>query len=1054
MSRLEAVAKALFYPTQNRIIQLLNNIIVIDETYSYKPENKVRHLLDPCAGDGIPATYLSANFDFIPFGLEIHQGRADEANANFESLGGKCAHASYEQLLPDVKAADSDYRIPFRVSCLFLNPPYAYGESETDMHKTHRQELQFLFDTHKYLNMSGLLIYIVPERIMKNEEVYTFLRMNYENGVLLDYPEPEKSEFKQVVFLGQKRWRPLDYLSFNKDRDGKPYTLEPMVGYGKYTVKYLPYDDGVINFSKYVNQFNPYDVKTTLYGGAFDTPLWDMLCGERGSQYNTPLMKPRAGHLAMLLAAGCFNGTDLGNGILIKGSSEKAVKSDTTETLSDDKKTKKTKEVQTEFIAPRFSTLDIKTGEFQSWRADEDPARTTKWLSDNSVQLTQAIENYWAPQFDGDISKYSDDIVKYRAPGVLPGHTKPEFLEIQKQAAVAILHRWKTGHKCSILSGEMGVGKTTVANITIALSKEEKNIVVCPSHLVPKWIREVNTVFGSKYTAMTAKKLSDIDYFFKSNYKVLVLSKDTAKLGSRWVRSYVVKTKYVQTEIFDAQGYNEYASNHPEIYHMSAAARNEIKLNQFTKTRHMPHKYCACPDCFSPIVEKTARLNVTPSSMFENEEWMCSNPSCKGVLYQNTPLSAKGTKRWPLAAYINKHYPNCYNLIVDECHQFAKAETDQAQAIMDLCATSKKILAMTGTLYGGRASSLFWLLFKIDPSFRDMYSYSDAAKFITDHGLIETELETNEGVGRSTYSYKKNTTKKTKEIPGMNPSMIPMLLQYTVFVKLKDLQLELPPYSEEIVLTAPDPDVYQAVNSMQQEIKNILRAHPEVLSQYLMACLGYPDRCDQAESIVGFEDGYQVTLAQAPALPSRLQNKDLKVIEICEQEKEKGKQVLVYFTQVNRRDARQRLKTALEERGLKVVILDSSVSPEDRESWLFKKHEEGFDVMFTNGRLVETGMDLLFATTIIQYGIEYSIPSLRQSTRRSWRLGQKHPVKVIFLGHAGTMQETALKLIAAKMRAAEMVDGDEMGGLANFDVGGSNFLAELAQEIITKHLSK
>jgi hypothetical protein len=34
------------------------------------------------------------------------------------------------------------------------------------------------------------------------------------------------------------------------------------------------------------------------------------------------------------------------------------------------------------------------------------------------------------------------------------------------------------------------------------------------------------------------------------------------------------------------------------------------------------------------------------------------------------------------------------------------------------------------------------------------------------------------------------------------------------------------------------------------------------------------------------------------------------------------------------------------------------------------------------------------------------------------------------------------------MRAAEMVDGDDLGGLSNFDNTGADFLLELAQEVI------
>jgi hypothetical protein len=73
---------------------------------------------------------------------------------------------------------------------------------------------------------------------------------------------------------------------------------------------------------------------------------------------------------------------------------------------------------------------------------------------------------------------------------------------------------------------------------------------------------------------------------------------------------------------------------------------------------------------------------------------------------------------------------------------------------------------------------------------------------------------------------------------------------------------------------------------------------------------------------------------------------------------------------------------------------------------------------------------------------------LRQPIRRSWRLGQRLAIRVIFMAYRGTMQATAIDLIARKMRAAELVDGDEAGGLAQFDAGGGYFLLELAHEIL------
>lgn len=289
----------------------------------------------------------------------------------------------------------------------------------------------------------------------------------------------------------------------------------------------------------------------------------------------------------------------------------------------------------------------------------------------------------------------------------------------------------------------------------------------------------------------------------------------------------------------------------------------------------------------------------------------------------------------------------------------------------------------------------------------------------------------------------------------MSPAMIPLLLPYTVFVKLRDLRLELPEYTEEVRLIEPDPRVLASVSKLQSELRALIREHPKALGAYLQACLGYPDRPDQREEIHDIdEDGERAgLLASAEAVsdpPGGMWPKDEALVELAREEHAEGRQVLVFFTQTSRRDARPRVRAALEAAGLRVVQLDASVDPEKREEWMRVQCERGFDVMFTNGRLVETGLDLMFAVTIVQYGIEYSINTLRQSIRRSWRLGQRLPVRVVFLAYRSTMQATATDLIARKMRAAELVDGDAAGGLAQHDAGGGNFLLELAHEVLAR----
>lgn len=1006
MARLEAIAKALYYPTPDRVIGLIGSIVQHTSTGAA--------LLDPCAGEGRAAAELARCWNAVSYGVELHKERATAAADVLTWVG----HGSYHQLTAITdkgEAINADtYQIttaarPFGI--LFLNPPYGEGADETgeDM----RQEIEFLRATSRFLAPEGLLVFIPPRKILRVPAFRDFMRQHYKCIQAYAFPAPEIEDFDQVVVLARysSGYNYTDVTVFD-DVDALPPLDEAE-----------PYPVNVpVSTARVMLQGRAPETYAPGENGAWLAQQWIAHTGEGAEHELAPLVAPRPGHQAMLLAAGALNGLELhaedSTALLVKGGSKKNIT-----VIENPGET-----IRREYIASYLSVLDLTTGILDSWQVEEDQTKTAHWFKTHGDELAAGILSAHTPQF-GPRNLDAYDFSKLRAPGILPGRTTPEILPVQREAAAAVVHRWyggscpsrrRRGHKAVILCGEMGVGKSLIAIIAAEQSRANKVIVICPTHLVPKWIREINTVTGRRGTAVSAKRLSDVDAFFSSisaNY--LVLSKETAKLGARWEASCVKGSEIVTKEVKQTDNSSYWSTR---TYSTMVTERRQFD---------------ACPSCGSEVV-------LDPKVQSKCKE-------CLEPLYQFVPISTKGTKRWPLAAYTQNRYSRRYTLILDEAHQHAKGETDQARASHQVITGARKVLVMTGTLYGGRASSIFHLLFRLNPAFRRAYKITDCATFVAHHGLFETVHKEDERT--STYGYRKGTSGgRIREIPGMSPAMIPLLLPYTVFVKLKDLQLELPEYKEEVLLVEPDPRVLTAVSKFQGELKALIRKNPKILGAYLQACLGYPDRPDQREEIYDTDDEGERSelLASVEAIEGNLWPKDEKLVELVCREKAADRKVLVFFTQTQRRDARPRVRAALEAAGLRVVQLDSNIEPEKREEWMRAQCEIGFDVMLTNGRLVETGLDLLFANTIVQFGTEYSINALRQSIRRSWRLGQFKPVNVVFMAYRGTMQASALDLIARKMRAAELVDGDTNGGLAQFDAGGGNFLLELAHEILAR----
>jgi hypothetical protein len=64
-----------------------------------------------------------------------------------------------------------------------------------------------------------------------------------------------------------------------------------------------------------------------------------------------------------------------------------------------------------------------------------------------------------------------------------------------------------------------------------------------------------------------------------------------------------------------------------------------------------------------------------------------------------------------------------------------------------------------------------------------------------------------------------------------------------------------------------------------------------------------------------------------------------------------------------------------------------------------------------------------------------------------WRLGQTQPVKAVFAVYKDAMEAQALALMGRKMRAAQTLYGDEVGG-AIVPVEEGDFITELAREVL------
>ncbi|MDA8219821.1 MAG: helicase-related protein, partial [Dehalococcoidales bacterium] len=434
--------------------------------------------------------------------------------------------------------------------------------------------------------------------------------------------------------------------------------------------------------------------------------------------------------------------------------------------------------------------------------------------------------------------------------------------------------------------------------------------------------------------------------------------------------------------------------------------------------------------------------------------------ACGGPLWQ---ADRTGPRRFPLADYIRHRMAGYFDLlIVDEGHEYKARGSAQGLAAGALAAVCGKALTLTGTIFGGYSSTLFYLLWRFSPAARLEFGYREEAKWVGRYGIIEriTTKDPDAYTDDGRHSKRRGYLTRTAEKPGVSPAVLFHLIGNTVFLRLADVAQNLPTYTERVALFpleagrgGEEPsqascyrrlasDLWQAVAAaLQQGSKRLLAA-------YLQALLAYPDACTKGETVVDHVTGS--VIAHAPALPTEvLYPKERALVDLVRRERTRGRCVLVFITHTESRDISPRLRLILEREGFRVAVLKAgTVSADRREEWVAARVREGADVLICHPRLVQTGLDLVDWPSVVWFEPEYSVYVLRQASRRSWRIGQRQPVEVTYLVYEGTLQAEALALVAAKMRSSLMIEGElPEDGLAALEGGEQDVFLSLARRL-------
>ena len=608
-------------------------------------------------------------------------------------------------------------------------------------------------------------------------------------------------------------------------------------------------------------------------------------------------------------------------------------------------------------------------------------------------------------------------------------------------------------------------------------------LVLCPSHLVENWKKEVERFIpnGRAYIIHNLEELLMLEKKLKDPYKVensfVILSKERAKIGYgnrpavRFKRmGYYINErghKVKATNVFVCPECGQVLTKEISVQANSWSNRKIKKivpmdLQDFTKeytnnircenviikynhkTELNEKKKCNCKlwtainrddDAIDWIklgksgwVHKDT-IEIMMAEFLSKEKLEKKDAEFFSALSEQynslktsgeTIVKFKGTKKYPIASYINKRMNDVFDYgIFDELQSY-KGQTDQGHAFHLLTKACKYTLNMTGTLMNGMVNSMYYLLYRLYPNAmqKEGFGYEDEVEFNRLYGVYSNTTLTNNSNRRS------NT--KTKLLPGISSLVFTkFLMNNTVFVSLEDMAEGLPNYTEIPYAVTMDPQVASGYGNFENYFNNMLRGGQithnfKYTRQVCKNLLTYPDAPFDASELYDDENN----LMFAPSIPDEyITNKDLALIEIIRPKIEAGEKVLVYYNDVGVTRLGKHLTNLINSHGFNSAELKSTIKAEKREAYINDQVSKGLNVLICNPSLVETGLNLLDFTTIVFYQLGYNLNTMRQASRRSWRLSQKKDISVYFLYYQNTVQEGVLSLMATKLHAAQSMEG-------------------------------
>lgn len=684
--------------------------------------------------------------------------------------------------------------------------------------------------------------------------------------------------------------------------------------------------------------------------------------------------------------------------------------------------------------------------------------------------LTATTIEEYVNQYAQELGKKVEKAMKpVHDPAIHPPHPliaglPTKLYEPQAHGATAIAKLLQR-KRFAYIAWNMGTGKTAASLVAchiVAQGKPYRTVVACPPHLVEKWKREVHKFLGND---VHTEIIQDWKHFVglrkrpkPTRPEFYIIAMTRAKLSYSRRAAIETAKKWVQYEK-SGKRYRQAMLCCPACRSVPSNYKGEPATLEDLAKKWMfcDQKICRqCRAVHGPDQEtcRECHLKLRP---------------CAEAFWQASEAFHVKPKVSP-ADYGRKRMKSFFDFLIrDEAHGSKSADSLDGFACSALMQMAKRAILMTGTFLAGKAEDIRPILFKSLPYLfvPRGFGWKDEMAFAERYGRIDTiKRETKWKDGSEDRKQGRGSNRSVTQVirPGIMPRIFSdFCAEHVAFLSLHEMSKNLPPYSEHTFPIAMPPAMQVIYDGMKKEFaewfrdlyRSNRRLSMKLLGPMLEVLITWPDDPIGWPEVAIFDDlrGVRIPILQPPDFfmpPGQLLPKEQALLEMIQQEKQLHRKVWIYSV---RDDTRDRLYAILQAANLRVAHLRSSVKPDRREAWI-RENAMACDVGLCHPELVETGLELfdpkepLFNFPTLQwYSTGFKLNTVRQASRRVWRIGQTRQCKTNYLFYEGSAQQEAIALMGKKLVSAEAIEGKFTDGGLVDEAGDDDLALSIARNL-------